>query len=317
MIEELEKITRAGSELAYPEGWFQVAYSDELGPGDVQAKEYFGRKLVLFRTEDGKAQVLDAFCAHLGAHLGVGGTVVGDRIVCPFHGWEYGTDGKCSRIPYGDLAPPRSAAMDVWPTEERSGLILIWHSPDGAAPKWEPPVLAEYGVADWGTYFLKRHFRFRSTLHEIVENIADPAHTLMVHGAPGLPDVQYTFEDHRFRAIFHNDLPSVGHKAINDVTAHGLGIVENRSSGAGQKAFFSTYTPINRDLVDVWFSMLAKKNSSEDPTGAISRSSAQATISEFEKDIPIWEAKLFRKNPLVVPADGPIARYRAWARQFY
>jgi len=40
---------------AYPNGWFQVAYSDELQPGGVMPLSYFGRELVLFRGSDGKA----------------------------------------------------------------------------------------------------------------------------------------------------------------------------------------------------------------------------------------------------------------------
>jgi cholesterol 7-dehydrogenase len=41
--------------------------------------------LVLFRTESGEAKVLDAYCPHMGADLGVGSKVVGDCIECPFH----------------------------------------------------------------------------------------------------------------------------------------------------------------------------------------------------------------------------------------
>ena len=37
-----------------PNGWFQVAYSDELAPGGVVPLHYFGRELVLFRTEGGR-----------------------------------------------------------------------------------------------------------------------------------------------------------------------------------------------------------------------------------------------------------------------
>ena len=37
----------------YPRGWFQVAYADELKPGDVMPIKYFGVELVMFRTEDG------------------------------------------------------------------------------------------------------------------------------------------------------------------------------------------------------------------------------------------------------------------------
>lgn len=69
----------------FPVGWFLVSYSDELAVGQVKPIKAMGHDLVLFRGEDGKARVLGAWCPHLGAHLGHGGTVVGNDIVCPFH----------------------------------------------------------------------------------------------------------------------------------------------------------------------------------------------------------------------------------------
>ena len=56
-----------------PSGWFAVAFSSELEAGEVKPVRYFGKELVLFRTSDGEAHLLDAFCPHLGAHLGHGG----------------------------------------------------------------------------------------------------------------------------------------------------------------------------------------------------------------------------------------------------
>src|SRR5689334_23634300 len=42
---------------------------------------------------------LPIYCPHLGAHLGIGGTVVGDSIKCPFHAWRFGGDGACVDVP--------------------------------------------------------------------------------------------------------------------------------------------------------------------------------------------------------------------------
>ena len=62
---------------------------------------FLGEHFVVFRTEKGVASVLDAYCPHLGAHLGIGSRVVGDCIECPFHGWKFrGEDGQCMAIPY-------------------------------------------------------------------------------------------------------------------------------------------------------------------------------------------------------------------------
>lgn len=62
-----------------------------------------GEQVAVFRGQDGKAYVVDAYCPHLGANLAVGGRVVGSCIECPFHGWQFrGNDGKCVRIPYAE-----------------------------------------------------------------------------------------------------------------------------------------------------------------------------------------------------------------------
>lgn len=41
----------------------------------------------MFRNDKGVVNVLDAFCPHLGADIGIGGTVRGDCVECPFHHW--------------------------------------------------------------------------------------------------------------------------------------------------------------------------------------------------------------------------------------
>ena len=112
-----------------PRGWFFVAYSDELATGEVRTLNYFERELVLFRRADGVAHVVDAFCPHLGAHLGHGGTVVGNTLRCPFHGWRFGGDGACVEVPYATRIPA-TARLKLWPTIERNGFVLVWYDPD-------------------------------------------------------------------------------------------------------------------------------------------------------------------------------------------
>jgi phenylpropionate dioxygenase-like ring-hydroxylating dioxygenase large terminal subunit len=78
-----------------PNGWFPVAFSDEVPAGQVRAVRCFGEELVVWRGLDGIAHVHDAFCPHLGAHLGVGGRVEGNALRCPFHAWLWAGDGRC------------------------------------------------------------------------------------------------------------------------------------------------------------------------------------------------------------------------------
>ena len=72
----------------FPNGWYSVGWSKDLGVGDVQRIRYFDNEMVLFRTRSGKARVLDAYCAHIGAHLAEGGRVE-IRGLCSFYVKDY------------------------------------------------------------------------------------------------------------------------------------------------------------------------------------------------------------------------------------
>ena len=59
--------------LPIPNGWFAIAWSKDLVPGDVQRARYFDEELVLFRTRSGRPASSTAIARHLGAHLAEGG----------------------------------------------------------------------------------------------------------------------------------------------------------------------------------------------------------------------------------------------------
>ena len=59
----------------FPNGWFRLFNSDELKCKEVKYINYFGRDIVVFRGTDYKVYALHAFCAHMGANLGIDGQV--------------------------------------------------------------------------------------------------------------------------------------------------------------------------------------------------------------------------------------------------
>ena len=93
----------------HPTGWYQVDWTAQLASGDVRPMTIFDEDVVLYRTEAGVANVVDAYCPHLGGNLGAGGCVVGESIQCPWHGWEWDLDGRNarSRSPTGCTAATR------------------------------------------------------------------------------------------------------------------------------------------------------------------------------------------------------------------
>jgi phenylpropionate dioxygenase-like ring-hydroxylating dioxygenase large terminal subunit len=111
-----------------------VALSSGLARGRLQSTEFLGGRVVVFRGESGRAQVLSAFCRHLGADLGVG-QVVGNELQCAFHHWRYDEKGHCTAVPAGDPLP-KAARLHRYPTAESMGLIWAFH---GEAPDYPVP----------------------------------------------------------------------------------------------------------------------------------------------------------------------------------
>jgi 3-ketosteroid 9alpha-monooxygenase subunit A len=300
-----------------PNGWFQVAYGDEVAVGDLVKLEYFGEDLILFRGEDGRARVFDAYCPHLGAHLGVGGKVVGDGVRCPFHSWEFDGEGVCAKIPYAKRIPPR-ARIRTWDVDEKNGLIMVWYDKQGRPPAYELPEVPEYASDDWSPYY-RRDWVIRSRNQELAENIADPAHFRFVHGTSEIPEAKAWIEDHVLHVqmeypITPGDTPQRG--AI-DVSCWGFGFGISRFRGIVDTTVVISGTAIDDEHVHNRLSFMVKKRETPEATEGLGRAFVSEITRQFSEDMPIWENKTFWNQPVLCDGDGPIATLRKWGQQFY
>jgi len=297
-----------------PNGWFAVGFSDELAVGELRPIHYFGRDLVVFRGEGGTAHVLDAFCPHLGAHLGRGGTVTGERVRCPFHGWEWeGATGSCSRIPYTRRIPP-GASIESFPTVERNGYILVWHHLEGKAPSYEVPELEECGHADW-TDFEKYEWEVKTALQEMGENGADAAHFQIVHGTKNVP-ITESEENGPFRRMLQPIRMKTPRGVVDgaiDTQIHGIGFAATRFTGIAETLEVACTTPIDEGRCHVRYGFTQPRALEGGGAAAMIRE----VVRQTNEDIPIWENKVHHTRPLLCDGDGPIAEYRRWCRQFY
>ena len=303
----------------FPRGWFVVAWSKDLGRGDVTPLEYFGTKLVLFRTESGVATILDAFCPHLGAHLGVGGTVVGESVRCPFHAWEFDGSGGCTKIPYlreGGKIPPRARTRS-WPTVERNGIVFVWHDKDGGAPEWEVPVVEEVGADGWSDWYTNILEGVKTHPKEIVENVADSAHFPKVHRTV-VEEFENIYDGHM--ATQHTvglAEPPQGGKDHFDIVAtyYGPAFQISDMRGVLHTRLFLAHTPIDEERLDLRFAVMLELAGPK--TDTFAKFYVDNLTLGFHEDIDIWEHKTYRDRPLLVPGDGPIGRLRSWYGQFY
>lgn len=314
-----------------PTGWFQVAWSAEIGVGDVHRMKYFGREMVAWRAQSGRLTVMDAHCEHLGAHLGYGGHVEGEVIQCPFHGWRWNHEGRNVCIPYQDR-PNRGRRMRTYPVVERNESVYIWHDIDGRDPYFEvPDVFAGFtdgsSAADY--YAQMTLYRPGLEMHPqyVLENGVDFAHFKFVHNTPIVPvftrhdfdgpvsyvDFTITFEGDEGQSI--DDIKS-GVEAING----GLGVAVTKSWGMVDNRTISAITPVDDATSDVRFMVYIGRPSGDDSPKAEAKAKifGQNVIDQFVADVHIWSHQRYSDPPALANAEYEgFTTLRKWAMQFY
>jgi 3-ketosteroid 9alpha-monooxygenase subunit A len=300
----------------YPNAWVAVALSHELKRGQVVKVQCLGRELVLFRGDDGAARLLDAFCPHLGAHLGVGGTVVGNELRCPFHGWRFDGQGACTHIDYAPKIPP-TAKLRAWPTQEVNGFIMVWHDAEGRAPSYPLPTLPEFSSPEW-TRPRSYAYTIKTRWRELVENAVDRAHFFALHRYPQMPELDFQVDGHRFTMTSRVPWKRFGQeKTVRlDIEAHGPGLTVTRGDGAAPFVVVSSTTPLDRERICHRMQFMVSKRIPLGLRGLVTRLVIQSAVNEFERDVPIWENKRTLARPVLCGGDGPIPKFRAWAAQF-
>ena len=134
---KFEAMRRRTFPSPYPNGWYNIAIVKDIKRGEIKSVSCLGVDLVIFRGKDDKIGVLDAHCPHIGAHMGVGGKVVGNAIECPFHGWQFNKEGECVHIPYTNKDIPCVARTNAWIFREKFGLVWLWFDAEKNPPRYE------------------------------------------------------------------------------------------------------------------------------------------------------------------------------------
>lgn len=318
----------------FPSGWFQVAWAGELAVGDVQPLHYFGRDLVLYRGKKG-FHVLDAHCRHMGAHLGHGGMVVGDSIVCPYHGWRWGADGANELVPLEKKATQR-CRMGAWETVVANQIVWIWYDAMGRPPLFDAPVDMP-GVAEGQRYDLHPHCtkvwrKVKTRPQYIPENNVDLEHLRWIHKAKG-PLETTRLEANGFVMRIANTITYGYGKASTRLTPDGPIVVEVGAElwGLGfQYTIFpepdsaisiQAQTPVDENHCDMFQSVLVYGVEGFDPASAPEGMAASRVHEQFvqiERDIPIWENMRYLADASLSPQEEhAMFTVREWAKRFY
>ena len=114
--------------------WTPVALARDLPPLCVMPAWVNGTQLALWRSATGRVAAWADRCPHRGMRLSHG-FVRDEALSCIYHGWSYGTDGQCLRIPaHPDLVPPDAIRVPVYHAMESGGVVWVATQATDALP---------------------------------------------------------------------------------------------------------------------------------------------------------------------------------------
>ena len=318
-------------EYVFARGWYMIADAATVGAEPLSVR-FFARDLVVYRGASGAAYMVDAYCPHMGAHLGRNSTsyivrdkqrIEGESIRCPFHGWRFGPDGRCNEIPYSDQRIPAAARIQTWTLIERAGILWTWYDEEGGEPTYDLPTFDAWDDPAWVRWAIDEVGELPQHPIEVVDNMTDFAHFPPIHGSQNIEYFVNEIDDHviwqRFGAGHRTLVSGDGQLLELDTWYTGPSILQSSLRGDYPTHLLIAHTPIEDGMIRVWHAMMVKtgKDVATDEDIGPARAYQQASLDAFGQDFEIWQHKRPCFNPMTVRGDGPVARCRLWYRQFY
>ncbi|CRK57807.1 Rieske (2Fe-2S) domain-containing protein [Alloactinosynnema sp. L-07] len=332
-VDEVRRIETDAAPTRFARGWHCLGLAKDFRNGTPHQVKAFGQELVVFAGADGKINVLDGFCRHMGGNLAQG-TVKGNEIACPFHDWRWGGDGRCKSIPYARRVPLR-ARTGSWPTLEQDNLLFVWNDPQGNPPPVDVtiPIIEGATRDDWTDWVWYTTVIEGAHCREIVDNIVDMAHFFYVH---------YSFPTY-FKNIFEGPVATQLQKGVGredarpQATQSGVAKMVGNTSVASyhgpsfmiddltyhyedadvESVLINCHYPISENSFVLQYGIIVQKAAHLDDPEGMARKMGDFIRIGFEQDVAIWKNKARIDNPLLCEEDGPVYQLRRWYEQFY
>ncbi|KAG0353143.1 hypothetical protein BGZ54_002392 [Gamsiella multidivaricata] len=320
----------------YPNGWYKLARSADVKPGQVLSVNGLGRAFAVFRGEvDEEVHILDALCPHLGANIAIGGVVEGDAVKCPFHGWKFDGNGLCIDIPYAKSIPSL-AKTKQWTHREFAGVIVVWYDAEDREPMYEP---VSFPLAE-GTFRRVGYRRGTLPMHiqDFAENAADWMHFSLLHDRLSIPildrffyvthktECNYDPETNAYNFVF-NDYPSVHSIFSNKPIEAAKATAQVEFTGPGGLVYFRFFTPKGQVVIVKSFLPVGEKGlqlTMEDEAYAentvpwfVAKHVIREANKAFDDDIFVWRHKTYLRRPLFVKEDASVKQFRDYYKKFY
>jgi vanillate O-demethylase monooxygenase subunit len=166
------------------EAWYAASWAEDVTEKPIGLM-ILDEPLVFYRGADGAPIALSDTCPHRFAPLHMG-KVSGNVIACPYHGLQFGADGKCVLNPHGPV--PAAAQIRAYPIAQRYGLLWIWMGA-GPADAKKLPVLPEFSIE--GLTWVHGKIDVAANYQLVIDNLMDLTHVEFMHPMLGMAGASY------------------------------------------------------------------------------------------------------------------------------
>ncbi|HET8594340.1 MAG TPA: aromatic ring-hydroxylating dioxygenase subunit alpha [Intrasporangium sp.] len=156
--------------------WYVAAWSHEVTRQPVH-RTICELPVVLYRKQDGGAVALIDRCAHRAFPLSKG-RLVGDSIECGYHGFAFGCDGVCTRVPAQSTIPSR-ARVRAFPVVEKDGWVWVWTGDAEIADESLVPDTHWMDDPEWAA--VTHSYLFECNASLVHDNLLDLTHESFLH----------------------------------------------------------------------------------------------------------------------------------------
>jgi 3-ketosteroid 9alpha-monooxygenase subunit A len=308
------------SATGFPKGWYCVAESGQVPANSIFPATYLDKDIVVFRDKDGKARISDAYCPHLGAHLAShDGRNDNGTLICPFHKWAFdGATGRCKSIPYTQVTPP--VGLTMHPVREINDTILMWYSPSGAEPDFEPFDMAVFDSSVEWLKVVEKEFESTAPYRDLFENLFDTAHVQQLHNSLMQPDIATIDRtDYGMRVVFvppgEGEAVQMKHLENNFIgTTMCARLIDG---GSFAMKSLTSATPIDHERFKFKTRMYLRDMGSAEMNDSVGKMFAERVSMEIDQDFKVLNFKRRLDRPALCAGDGPILKFRAFQNEYY
>jgi phenylpropionate dioxygenase-like ring-hydroxylating dioxygenase large terminal subunit len=164
--------------------WYPVAFLRDLDPSRPTPFTLMGNDLVLwFERSCGAWRALADVCPHRLVPLSDGRLNAAGELECPYHGWTFNGEGRCTAIPQatdGSSIGARSHCRS-YATSTGQGLLFVFSGDPAEAPSQPLPLVPVIEEPGWVVQDTFRDLPMDALT--LLENVLDVSHVPFTHHA--------------------------------------------------------------------------------------------------------------------------------------